>query len=309
MRIISQTGRSTATKRLESLGFTVSFGAHCEATDPRFRDSSSIEHRIADLHEAFRDPTVDAILTIIGGFSANQLLDSIDYDLIRSNPKVFCGFSDITTFQNAFLEKAGLISFSGPHWSTFGMEKELEYTVEQFVRVLCQSEPNEWISVPPSLRWRDDAWFMDPLPKNLFENDGYQVVQRGIATGTIVGGNVDVLGLLRGTPYFPLKKDIILFLEGTQDVKYEHFDQLFQALLYIPTFKDSIRGIVIGRFQMNSKISIQDLKHIFETKKLDPSIPIVYGLDFGHTTPHFPIPIGGQCKIEASDQVSVSVAW
>jgi muramoyltetrapeptide carboxypeptidase LdcA involved in peptidoglycan recycling len=197
-----------------------------------------------------------------------------------------------------------MISFSGPHWSTFGMEQGLEYTIDWFIKVLVDSKPNEWFDVQPSKEWRDDAWFIDQTPKNVFKNQGYQVIQKGIANGTIIGGNIDVLNLLRGTPYFPIVEDPILFLEGTGDVQYEHFDQLVQALLYIPKFKESLRAIVIGRFQIGSKMTVQDLQHIFETKRLD--IPIVYGLDFGHSTPHLTIPIGGQCRL---DTTSISISW
>lgn len=97
--ILSKEGISQAKKRLESLGFTVSFGQHVFECD--IHSSSSIEHRLSDLHEAFKDDEVDGILTAIGGFNCNELLPYIDYDLIRQHPKVLCGYSDITALANA----------------------------------------------------------------------------------------------------------------------------------------------------------------------------------------------------------------
>lgn len=88
MAIIKQKQLDIATERLASLGFRVSYGRYADEHDEFF--SSSIEKRISDLHEAFREPQVKAVLTAIGGYNANQLLSYIDFDLIKSNPKIFC---------------------------------------------------------------------------------------------------------------------------------------------------------------------------------------------------------------------------
>lgn len=105
--------------RFAELGLTLTYGAHLGESDDF--GSTSIAARLADLHDAFADPDVAGIITAIGGYNANQLLPHIDWDLIRANPKVFCGYSDITALQNAMLAKAGLVTYSGPHWSAFGM--------------------------------------------------------------------------------------------------------------------------------------------------------------------------------------------
>lgn len=112
--IIAPELRETACRRLEELGFRVTFSKYAEEMD-RFR-SSSADSRAEDLHEAFADPGVKGILTAIGGYNSNQLLSRLDYDLIGKNPKVFCGFSDITALQNAIFAKTGLVTYSGPHF-------------------------------------------------------------------------------------------------------------------------------------------------------------------------------------------------
>ncbi len=115
LAIISEDVRQIASKRLADLGFNISFGKHVEENDDFV--SSSIQSRIEDFHDAFRDKNVKGVLTVLGGFNSNQLLKYLDWDLIKSNPKVFCGFSDITALHNAIFAKTGLVSYSGPHYS------------------------------------------------------------------------------------------------------------------------------------------------------------------------------------------------
>ena len=130
LAMIGDDTRSVADRRLDSIGLKVSFGQHVETSDDFV--SSSVAERVDDLHEAFADPNVDGILTVIGGFNSNQLLRQIDYDLIAAHPKVFCGFSDITALQNAIYGRSGLVTYSGPHYSSFGMARHFEYTEADF---------------------------------------------------------------------------------------------------------------------------------------------------------------------------------
>jgi LD-carboxypeptidase N-terminal domain len=108
-------------ERFHTLELEVFFGEHVDEHDAF--QSSPRESRIADLHAAFRDPNVAGILTVIGGFNSNELLADVDWELVAANPKVFCGFSDITALQNAMLARSRLVTYSGPHWSTFGMRR------------------------------------------------------------------------------------------------------------------------------------------------------------------------------------------
>ncbi len=121
MEILSQDTIQYALDRFQQMGFTVSFGKHAFEMN-QFR-SSSIQSRLEDLHEAFADPSVHGIVAAIGGMNANQLLDYIDWDIIKKNPKVFCGYSDITILLNAITVKTGLITYYGPAFSTFGQKK------------------------------------------------------------------------------------------------------------------------------------------------------------------------------------------
>ncbi len=120
------------------LGLHVSFGKKSEQIDDF--TSSPISSRVDDLHEAFDDKNVKAILTVIGGFNSNQLLRYLDWDLITRNPKILCGFSDITALNNAVLTKSGLVTYSGPHYSTFAQKLYFDYTLNSFKECLFNSK-------------------------------------------------------------------------------------------------------------------------------------------------------------------------
>ena len=115
LKFISKEMVDNGIKNLENLGLKVTFGKHVEEIDDF--NSSSIKSRISDLHDAFSDKNVKAIITVIGGYNSNQLLEYINYELIRENPKILVGYSDITALQNAIYTKTGLITYSGPHFS------------------------------------------------------------------------------------------------------------------------------------------------------------------------------------------------
>ncbi|MEO7904746.1 MAG: LD-carboxypeptidase, partial [Candidatus Saccharimonadales bacterium] len=145
MAIIADELKEYAITSLEGdLGLTVEFGAH--VTEDNYAHSSSVGSRIQDLHEAFLDPNVKAIFTVIGGFNSNQLLDAIDWDIVKSNPKIFCGYSDITALSNAIYAKTGILAYVGPHFSTFGQKQLSRYTVDYMKK--CFFEDSTFTVLP-----------------------------------------------------------------------------------------------------------------------------------------------------------------
>jgi muramoyltetrapeptide carboxypeptidase LdcA involved in peptidoglycan recycling len=116
LQLIPENLRPTADRRLGELGLRVSFGEHVLERDAF--TSSSVDSRVADRRAAFADPEVAGILTVIGGYNANQLPPRLDWDLIRANPKVVCGYSDITALQGAILARTGLVTYSRPRCSS-----------------------------------------------------------------------------------------------------------------------------------------------------------------------------------------------
>jgi muramoyltetrapeptide carboxypeptidase len=303
LAIIAPDNVKVAVRRLEQLGLRVSFGKHVSECDAFV--SSPVGSRLEDLHEAFRDTSVDGILTVIGGFNSNQLLDEIDYELIRHHPKIFCGYSDITALQNAIYTKTGLVTYSGPHFSTFGMEQKFEYTLAYFCKCLFDSAPYE---IAPSLEWSDDAWYLDQKKRNFLANAGPVVLRPGEATGCLIGTNLCTLNLLQGTPYMPSLRNAVLCLEDDAtvgDLAHVEFDRNLQSLIQLPDF-DLVQGLVIGRFQKESNMTIEKLEHIVSTKKRLCGRPIVCNVDFGHTDPLCTLPIGGTIRILATHPRHVS---
>ena len=161
-----------AERHLRELGLSVSYGEHVDERD-RY-DSSSISSRLSDLHTAFVDHDIDAILTVIGGHNSNELLPHLDFDLIAANPKIVCGYSDITALLNAITSQTGIVTYYGPHWSTFGMQDLGEQTREWFGSTLMS---DDLIEVRPRAWFTDDLWFLDQDNRRKIPTDGWWMLQ------------------------------------------------------------------------------------------------------------------------------------
>src|ERR687893_243017 len=288
----------TARERLEGLGLRCSFSTNAEVID-RF-DSSPVEARVSDLQDAFADRGVKGILTTLGGYNSNGLLGYLDYDLIRANPKIFCGFSDITALATAIHARTGLVTYSGPHFTTFGMKRGIGYTREYFERCLMREEPFE---VLPADHWSDDLWYQDQEDRAFVPNPGYEVMYEGEAEGKLLGGNLKTLCLLFGTQYMPNLEGSILLLEDDEETDPVHFDRKLQALIHQPGF-EGVRGIVFGKFQRVSNVDPDTLRVIIQSKRELDNIPVVASASFGHTTPQFTFPIGGYGRVHAGDGIA-----
>ncbi len=293
LAFIPEEQRRIARERWEGLGLRCSFSKNAEVRD-RF-ESSPVEARVSDLHEAFADPGVKGMLTTLGGYNSNQLLGRLDYDLIRDNPKVLCGFSDITALATAIYARIGLVTYSGPHFSTFAMEHGIEYTLEHFERCLMSEEPYE---VEPAGHWSDDPWYADQENREFVPSDGHRIVNEGEAEGKLLGGHLGTLCLLFGTAFMPDLEGTILLLECDEETKPEHLDRELQSLIFQPGF-EGVRGLVIGRFQRASRMDPDILDTIVGAKPELASIPVVADASFGHTTPQFTFPIGGRGRLDA----------
>jgi len=277
-----------ALKFLSHKGFVITFSKNCREVNET--DSSSIKSRVEDLHDAFIDKNVKAILTCIGGFNVNQILEYIDYSLIENNPKILCGFSDITALLNAIYAKTGLVTYHGTHFSSFGFEDHIDYTDHYFDECLMKS----------------DRYFIEPSE----QAKEYYVIQEGSCEGEIIGGNLCTLNLLQGTEFMPMLENKILFLEDDNivgDYFRVEFERNLQSLIQIGGFS-GVRGIVFGRFDESCKMDIEVIKSIVATKKQLKNIPIIFNVDFGHVRPFSSFPIGGVVKIKVIDSfVSIEI--
>lgn len=297
IRIIGADSRANAAVRFAETGLKVSFGKN--TTDQNFDrfGTTDIEKRAADIMDAFCDPEVKAIFTIIGGFNSNQLLPFLDYELIKRNPKIVCGFSDITALLNGIYAKTGLVTFLGPHYSSFGMKHGFDYTFAAMRQMLMGEGKAE---VQPSAEWSDDLWFINQEEREFVKNDGYWTLHEGGAEGCLVGGNLCTQILLLGTPYWPgFGEDTILLAEDTAGSDGKTFLRNLQALAYQPDF-GNVKGLVIGRFQKGSQIGREELQYIVDSIPQLRGLPIVANVDFGHTTPMLTLPIGGIGRIASN---------
>jgi len=286
---------------LESLSLKVSFSQYAFSRSQR--GCPTDVEKVDDLHAAFLDPNVKGILAAIGGFNSNQLLGRIDWDIIRANPKIFAGFSDITVLNHAILAKTGLVTFATPNFYCFGLPPESNYSLEYFRRCLFAGQP-ETYKVRASKEFYDYAWDYDEKsPRSKIVNGGMKIIQPGQASGTLLGGNLCSLNLLNGTEYFPcVEGDIIWGLEDdSYDSIPETFERNLQSLIQQPYFRQ-VKAILFGRFQRESIAANDSLAAIISSKKIGSNIPIVSNLDFGHTDPKFSYKIGGWASVEAYDE-------
>ena len=283
LKIIGQDSREIARKRFEEAGLKVTFGD--------LFASAAVEKRLEDLHEAFADKRVKAIFTVIGGANSNMLLPYIDYELIKQNPKVFCGFSDITALLNGIYAKTGMVTFSGPHFSSLGMLKGAEYTLDNLWKMVMGSGENE---AAPSAQWSDDAWFINQNERNFIANEGWKILQPGAACG-----------LLLGTSFRPaFNEPTILFVEDcfTSGGDAATFERNLQALCYQEDF-GNVKGVVIGRFQKASEVSSEKLAYIVRNQRALKNLPVLADVDFGHTTPLLTLPIGGTAELDTEKRL------
>ncbi len=292
--MIPNTVRERATKTLQKLGLTVTYGDNWKAQD--IMETSSVQSRTEDLHEAFADDKVQMVHSTIGGLSSNQLLQHINWRIIKDNPKIFLGYSDNTVLQNAILEKTGLVTYSGPNFNTLAWNNS--HMLHFFKNCLWRTQSYE---IKPSSYWYEgDLWWPNKLQEH--KNKGFFMISKGSAEGRIIGGNLSSLHLLQGTEFMPSLKKSILFLEETATVEVQStlgvFDRMLQSLIQTRAFK-GVRGIVFGRFAAKAKITDVQIKHMIYSKPELNNMPVIANCDFGHTHPQFTFPIGGTAQISS----------
>ena len=277
-----------AKKKLEALGFRLSFSEHYFEND--IFDSAPIASRVADLEAAFANETVDAILTTIGGFNCNELLPYLDFDLIAQNPKIFCGYSDTTALLNAIYAKTGIQTYMGPSYSSFKMREGQDYQTQAWLNAVTQDS----FTLEPSEEWSSDAWYIPDAPRTFFPTD-WKVYNPGQASGVAIGGNLSTFALLHGTEFAPKPDKYILFLEEAEEDHYVEFTRHFAALLQV---YPNPQAVLIGRFPKETEMTEEILLTILDKHPILKKVPVLYDLDFAHTQPLFTITIGGQVEID-----------
>ena len=180
------------TKYLEKLGYRVEVGKHVGKNHGYLAGTD--EERLEDLHAMFKNKAVKAIINVRGGYGSGRLLDKINYNLIKRNPKIFVGYSDITALQMAFLRKVGLVTFAGPMVAVdFSAKKVDPFTEEVFWKTITSTKKIGKITNP--------------------QNEKFYHLTKGRGEGKLVGGNLALLTSIMGTVYQPDFTNSILLLE------------------------------------------------------------------------------------------------
>lgn len=273
--------------------------------------SGTIEERVADLHSAFSDPEVKCVMASIGGDHSNQLLKYLDFDLIRDNPKIFVGYSDISVLHYALCAKAGLRTFYGPCLiSEFGEYPDvLDYTKESFSKTLT----NGWFGeIRASEKWTDDFldWFNEEnhtKERSLHVSNGYEWWKDGHAKGKILGGCVPSINHVLGTEYWIDPKETLFFIDIPEGGPGEPMDMAaldsFFADLDNARVFESVSGLIIGRpykfsSELNSELKEMVLRYV---KPYD--YPVLFNANIGHCAPSITLPFGVLAEIDSSKNI------
>ncbi|MEP7292348.1 MAG: LD-carboxypeptidase, partial [Chloroflexota bacterium] len=279
---------------LESEGYRVLVGRNILQRYGNFAGTD--DQRLADFHEAWANPVVKALICERGGNGASRLLPRLDYDLIRANPKILIGYSDITALHLAIHKMTGLITFHGP----VAMDaRSTRYSYEQFTRALTSREP---LGAIP-----------DPVPDKLFPPvyPPYRMVIRaGRASGRLIGGNLTLIMETMGTPYEIDTAGKILFVEDVNEEP--HFYDAYLTQLRQAGKLHAAAGIIVGQCAgsepHSTLVSNFSLEDLIEQHMGDLGIPVVYGLRLGHTPDQCVLPIGALASLDASaDGVQIIV--
>ncbi|OBT95290.1 hypothetical protein VE01_06597 [Pseudogymnoascus verrucosus] len=299
---------SRAQTFLESLGYRIKIFF----SDPMpLTFHETVLHRCNEIHSAFRDPEVKAIICTIGGPSANELLPHLDYDLIKKNPKIFCGYSDITLLHHAIFTQTGLQTFYGPAAITqFGeFPKPLDFTLNHFFKVL-QSVGEPVGVLPRSIEWteefRDWGNGDDELrPRHMTPSTGWEWLRPGQATGRLFGGCLPSILQLAGTKYFPSYQGRILILENPEGetpngpLPYEQTRSLMADLVNLGIFKQ-ISGLVVGRPFKYDEEQKKGFKQMILDQCHGTDFPILFNVDIGHTDPILTIPLNALASLDST---------
>ncbi|MFD2532244.1 S66 peptidase family protein [Gracilimonas halophila] len=261
---------------LTDLGFELKLGKHVRNRNGYLAGTD--QERLEDLMNMFKDPKVDGIMCIRGGWGCNRILPYIDYDVIRSNPKVFCGFSDITSLHMAFYERSDLYTFHGP----VGKSVWNSFTTDSFKSIIWNGEEVEYM-----------------IPDN--SKDQFTITP-GTAEGRLIGGNLSVLVSMIGSEYLPSFEGAILFLEDIGESVYRIDRMLTQ--LKLAGVLDQLSGFVFGKCtECSAGNNSLTLEQVFEDHISPLNIPAFYGAMISHEDDNVTIPFGISGTIDAATQI------
>lgn len=295
-----------AGKNLTKLGFKIKYAKNSLKNDGYV--SASAKERADDIHEMFSDNEVKAIISTIGGDHSNQILKYLDFDIIKSNPKIFIGYSDITVLHMAFATKGNLRTYYGPCIiSEFGEYPEiLPYTLEYFKKVLTNDMPIGNVIQSDSWTWEFLDWFEkkdQTRARKLIPTKGYEWWRKGESRGQIFGGCIPSMNHLAGTEYMIDFKDKIMFIDIPESnpgekLSLADMDSFLADLDNLKVFKN-IKGLIIGRPYFYNEDDNAELRKIIDYYTKDQNYPILFNANIGHVSPIITLPLGAEVRLDS----------
>lgn len=298
-------------KNIEKADFKVRLGSLTKNRASEGYRSAGPEERAKELMDLFIDPSVKAILATIGGMNSNSLIPYLDFEVIKRNPKIFCGYSDITSLHLSIMKYSNLATYYGPglmpHWSEY--PDAVNDSTQSFLEAL---EPKERILKPfskwsnHSRDWQTDAW--KTLPRQWNHNTGWKILNPGKVTAPVLLCNLNTLISAAGTDYFPDVQGKVLLIEE-MDAPLSKEERSLRQLQLMGVF-DKIDGLIMGKPE-NLKLEgapfglDELLMEIVGLRKY----PIISGFDCSHTIPMHTIRQQSLISFEANgdymDQIKV----
>lgn len=268
-----------AKESIESLGYKVILG-ECSKKQ-WFSFAGRDRERAEEINSFFADKRVDAIVCMRGGYGCNRIVEYIDFELIKNNPKIFVGYSDITTLHMAINRKTGLITFHGPMAVSNLRADYNRDSFSSFKEVLSDRVESREL-------------------KNFTKELG--VICSGKAQGRLVGGNLATIMATLGTEYDLEYEGSILFLEEIGEKSYK-IDRFLNQLKKHGVF-DKINGVVLGDFKNCLPDSSNDMSllDVFNDYFKELGKPVVYNFESGHSEPMLTLPLGAVCELNTHNK-------
>lgn len=255
----------------ENLGYKIEFSKNINDEYAYFAGND--EDKISELHRFFSDSSIKLIMNARGGYGSIRLLDKIDYNLIKNNPKPFVGYSDITALLLMIYKKTGLITYHGP--------------------MFCPDFAGK------SFRKQNLSFLQDALMGKSITICGNKIYKKGSVQGIIWGGNLTTIATLCGQDFLP-EEDFIFFAEDLNEPVYK-IDRMLQQLLNIEQFRDKCKGIILGEF-LNTDNETWLEKYFANLVKRYP-IPVAGGFNITHSGVKVTIPIGKKATLDNGNLV------
>ena len=289
-----------AIEQLAQLGFKVRYSPNMLVRKGYLGGTD--QQRADDINEFFADESIDGIICGRGGYGSARILPYLNYEAIKTHPKVFVGYSDITAMLYAIYQKTGLVCFHGP----MGTSDYNEFTTQYFKEVLMNPSSSLTYQNPvldPVIPLVADGGEMDTDSSGAISNPLVTLVP-GTAEGVLVGGNLSLVASLVGTAYDVDMRGKLVFLEEVGEAPYR-IDRMLTQLLLDPTKLPSAAGVVLGVFsdcEAEDESKSLSLAQVLYDRLAGLGIPVVYGLSFGHIKQNATLPVGVRVRLDAGEK-------